>query len=99
QGRVCVHGVDARVRALTNQQLHECGARASGVARYLRSGLVPGRSVARGQEAIEAALEPAEGEWLYFVATDPENGATEFTDSYEEFEELKQRFEENWSGE
>ena len=45
--------------------------------------------------AIEAALNPAEGEWLYFVATDPENGVTEFAETYEEFEQLKLEFEQN----
>ena len=95
----CFYAIDAYGIALTNEQLDECEADTSGFDTYHRSGLIPGPFVAPGQEAIEAALEPAEGEWLYFVATDPENGATEFTDSYEEFEELKQRFEENWSGE
>lgn len=95
----CFYAIDAYGIALTNEQLGECEADTSGFDTYHRSGLIPGPFVAPGQEAIEAALEPAEGEWLYFVATDPENGATEFTDNYEEFEELKQRFEENWSGE
>src|SRR5699024_34665 len=71
----------------------------SGFDTYHSTGLPPGPFVAPGQEAIEAALEPAEGEWLYFVATDPENGVTEFTDSYAEFEELKERFMEHRSGE
>lgn len=58
----------------------------------------PGPVRAPGEDAIEAALEPEDGEWLYFVATDPENGVTEFAETYEEFEVLKQRFQETWGG-
>ncbi|NYI98828.1 UPF0755 protein [Streptomonospora nanhaiensis] len=81
--------------ALTNDQLAECKAADSEYATYGRTGLPAGPIVSPGRQAIEAALNPAEGEWLYFVATDPENGVTEFAETYEEFEQLKLEFEQN----
>ncbi|WP_026126936.1 endolytic transglycosylase MltG [Nocardiopsis xinjiangensis] len=94
----CFYAIDTYGIALDNDQLAECEADTSGFDTYYNTGLIPGPFVAPGVDAIEAALEPEEGDWLYFVATDPENGVTEFTDSHEEFEELKARFQENWGG-
>lgn len=94
----CFYAIDDYGIALNNDQLAECEADTSGFDTYYSTGLIPGPFVAPGVDAIEAALDPEEGEWLYFVATDPENGQTEFTDSQEEFEELKERFQENWEG-
>uniref|UniRef100_UPI000A537140 endolytic transglycosylase MltG n=1 Tax=Nocardiopsis trehalosi TaxID=109329 RepID=UPI000A537140 len=81
--------------ALTDDQLAACKAADSDYATYGRTGLPSGPIVSPGEQAIEAALEPADGEWLYFVATDPENGVTEFADTYPEFEQLKAEFEAN----
>ncbi|MCC7076691.1 MAG: endolytic transglycosylase MltG [Acidimicrobiia bacterium] len=36
-----------------------------------------------GRESIMAALQPAEGNWLYWVTVDKETGATVFNESYE----------------
>lgn len=94
----CFYAIDDYGIALDNDQLAECEADTSGFDTYYSTGLIPGPFVAPGVDAIEAALDPEEGDWLYFVATDPENGVTEFTDSHEEFEELKARFQENWGG-
>ncbi|GHD32973.1 hypothetical protein GCM10007147_37080 [Nocardiopsis kunsanensis] len=95
----CFYAIDAYGIALDSDQLAECEADTSGFDTYYSTGLIPGPFVAPGEDAIEAALDPDEGDWLYFVATDPENGVTEFTESHEEFEELKARFQENWEGE
>ncbi|PWI42093.1 endolytic transglycosylase MltG [Streptomyces sp. ICBB 8177] len=46
---------------------------------YLHKGLPPGPIDNPGQEAIQAALNPAPGDWLYFVTVKP--GDTRFTDS------------------
>lgn len=50
---------------------------------YQHVGLPPGPIGSPGKETIEAALNPAEGPWLYFVP-DFEEGTTLFTDDYEE---------------
>ncbi|MFE9246734.1 endolytic transglycosylase MltG [Nocardiopsis sp. NPDC006938] len=84
--------------ALNNDQLARCRDDTSGFDTYFSTGLIPGPFVAPGQEAIEAALDPEEGEWLYFVATDPDNGVTEFAETHAEFEVLKERFQETWGG-
>ncbi|GHC92070.1 hypothetical protein GCM10007079_40280 [Nocardiopsis terrae] len=94
----CFYAIGEYGIALNSEQLAACEADTSGFDTYHKPGLIPGPFVAPGQDAIEAALEPAEGEWLYFVATDPENGVTEFAETHEEFEVLKERFEETWGG-
>lgn len=94
----CFYAIGEYGIALNNEQLAACEADDSGFDTYHRTGLVPGPFVAPGEDAIKAALEPEEGEWLYFVATDPENGVTEFAETHEEFELLKERFEETWGG-
>ncbi|MDT0303293.1 endolytic transglycosylase MltG [Streptomonospora wellingtoniae] len=81
--------------ALTSAQVAECESSGSEYATYGRKGLPQGPIVSPGKDAINAALNPAEGDWRYFVATDPENGVTEFAETYDEFVQLKQEFEQN----
>lgn len=50
---------------------------------YKYTGLPPGPIGSPGRETIEAALNPAEGDWLYFVP-DFEKGTTLFTADYDE---------------
>jgi UPF0755 protein len=59
---------------------------------YLHPGLPPGPINSPGEAAIRAALEPAEGEWLYFVTVDPSTGQTNFAESYEEHLQNQQIF-------
>jgi UPF0755 protein len=62
---------------------------------YRNAGLPPGPIGSPGEQALEAVLAPAKGTWLYFVATDPANGVTEFATSYEDFLVLKRKFQAN----
>ncbi|MEV4242523.1 endolytic transglycosylase MltG [Streptosporangium canum] len=62
---------------------------------YARLGLPPGPICNPGADAIEAALKPAAGPWLYFVTTDPEKGITKFADSESEFFELVEEYDKN----
>ncbi|MFE1170577.1 endolytic transglycosylase MltG [Nocardiopsis sp. NPDC058789] len=94
----CFYAIGEYGIALNNDQLAQCREDTSGFDTYHSPGLIPGPFVAPGQDAIEAALDPADGEWLYFVATDPDNGVTEFAETHEEFEVLKERFQETWGG-
>ncbi|MGI9085205.1 MAG: endolytic transglycosylase MltG [Aeromicrobium sp.] len=51
---------------------------------YEHTGLPPGPIGSPGEKTIEAALNPAEGDWLYFVAVDLESGETEFSETIDE---------------
>ncbi|GAA3203995.1 endolytic transglycosylase MltG [Nonomuraea roseoviolacea] len=55
---------------------------------YRHHGLPPGPIGNPGRDAIEAALRPAPGSWLYYVTVDPRTGATKFAGSDEEYESL-----------
>ncbi len=65
---------------------------------YKYSGLPPTPIMAPGEQAIEAALNPAKGPWLYFVTTNPDTGETKFAVSYEEHLKNKAEFDE-WCAE
>jgi UPF0755 protein len=51
---------------------------------YQNPGLPPGPIGSPGEKTIEAALNPAEGTWLYFVAVNLETGETVFSDTFAE---------------
>ncbi|HEV2895653.1 MAG TPA: endolytic transglycosylase MltG [Actinomycetota bacterium] len=55
---------------------------------YISGGLPPTPIAAPGEAAIKAALQPAEGDWIYYVLA-TEEGEHAFTNSYEEFLDLK----------
>jgi UPF0755 protein len=60
---------------------------------YKRYGLPPGPIGSPGVEAMKAALEPASGDWLFFITVAP--GDTRFTKSIEEFNSWKSLYEKN----
>ncbi len=62
---------------------------------YVRRGLPPRPINSPGEAAMEAALAPAKGKWLYFVTIDPTTHETKFAQSYEKFLELKRQFQAN----
>jgi UPF0755 protein len=51
---------------------------------YVHPGLPIGPISGVGALAIDAALNPAEGEWLYFVSVNLQTGETVFSNTYEE---------------
>ncbi|MEJ5944653.1 endolytic transglycosylase MltG [Pseudokineococcus basanitobsidens] len=51
---------------------------------YVYPGLPPGPINSPGDSAIAAAVAPADGPWLYFVAVDPDTGETRFATTFEE---------------
>lgn len=59
---------------------------------YLHDGLPPTPIDSPGVEAIEAALNPAAGDWLYFITTDLGTQETKFTADYNEFLVYKDEF-------
>ena len=62
---------------------------------YVNKGLPPGPINSPGEAALTAVLNPAKGDWLYFVTTDPDTQTTEFASTYDEFLVLKRKFQEN----
>ena len=80
---------EARI-SLSDEQLQEDGPYNT----YTRPGLPPTPINSPGRAALKAALNPAEGDWLYYVTTNPDTGETKFTSSYEEFLTYKAEFEE-----
>jgi UPF0755 protein len=61
---------------------------------YKYKGLPPGPIEAPGDDAIEAALNPAEGPWFFYVTVNLETGETKFTESYDEFLQFKDELRE-----
>jgi UPF0755 protein len=55
---------------------------------YVHAGLPPTPIAAPGEAAIQAALQPADGDWLYYVLASKE-GEHAFTRDYDEFLRLK----------
>ncbi|MEN3535180.1 endolytic transglycosylase MltG [Microbispora sp. ZYX-F-249] len=62
---------------------------------YAHLGLPPGPICNPGMDAIEAALNPAAGRWLWFVVTDPQKGVMKFADSHSEFVKLAEKYRKN----
>lgn len=62
---------------------------------YVRRGLPPRPINSPGEAAMEAALNPAKGKWLYFVSVDPRTNETKFARTYDKFLELKREFQAN----
>lgn len=55
-------------------------------------GLPPGPIEAPGDDAIAAALNPAEGDWYYYVTVDLKTGETKFAENYDDFLAYKAEF-------
>jgi UPF0755 protein len=62
---------------------------------YKHEGLPPGPIDSPGDAALQSALNPAKGKWLYFLTTDPATQTTEFANTYEEFLALKRKYQAN----
>lgn len=60
---------------------------------YINKGLPPGPIANPGREALDAALHPADTNYIYFVLTGTDGSQT-FTSSYAEFERAKQKSKE-----
>jgi UPF0755 protein len=59
---------------------------------YKFKGLPPGPISAPGKAALEAAANPEDGKWLYFVTVNLDTGETKFAETEEEFEKIRQEF-------
>jgi UPF0755 protein len=61
---------------------------------YLNPGLPPGPINSPGDEAIKAAVHPAEGPWYYYVTVNLRTGATKFATTYQQFLQYRQEFDQ-----
>lgn len=61
---------------------------------YTQVGLPPGPIEAPGDAAIQAAANPADGDWLFYVTVNLKTGETKFTESYDEFLQFKAELDE-----
>jgi UPF0755 protein len=62
---------------------------------YRHKGLTPGPIDSPGVAAIEAVLNPAAGNWIYFVTVNPKTKETLFTASQAQFEQFRAELEHN----
>ena len=62
---------------------------------YKHKGLTPGPIDNPGAAAIAAAVNPATGNWLYFVTVNPKTGETLFTASQAQFEQYRAELQPN----
>ncbi|MEV0588942.1 endolytic transglycosylase MltG [Nonomuraea sp. NPDC050310] len=62
---------------------------------YYWEGLPIGPIANPGEDALDAALNPAKGSWLYFVATDPNSNVTKFATTEAEFRVLEAELNRN----
>jgi UPF0755 protein len=62
---------------------------------YMHPGLPPGPITNPGDDAIQAALNPTKGDWVWFVTTDTKRGITKFATTESEFLQLKAEYERN----
>ena len=61
---------------------------------YLEPGLPPGPIEAPGDAAIEAAGNPTDGDWYYYVTVNLQTGETKFAETYDEFLTYKDELRE-----
>lgn len=59
---------------------------------YRNVGLPPTPINSPGEAAMAAALNPADGPWLWYVTVNPDTGQTKFTDDFAEFERYRAEF-------
>jgi UPF0755 protein len=60
---------------------------------YRYKGLPPGPISAPGKAALEAAINPAKGKWLYFVTVNLDSGETKFAETAEEHDKYVAEFQ------
>lgn len=86
------YGLDTTADQLTNDELNDSS---NSYNTRTNQGLPPTPISNPGDNAIEAAMNPEQGNWLYFVTTDLKTGETKFTDNDAEFQKLVQEYKTN----
>jgi UPF0755 protein len=86
-----LYGLNAYGIIASDQQLNS----SSPYNTYRHTGLTPGPIDSPGAAAIQAVLNPAPGNWIYFVTVNPKTGETLFTASQTQFEQYRAELEHN----
>jgi UPF0755 protein len=60
---------------------------------YENVGLPPGPISNPGDDAIQAALHPADGDWYYYVTVNLRTGETKFAETYDQFLQYKAEYQ------
>jgi UPF0755 protein len=60
---------------------------------YANVGLPPGPISNPGDQAIQAALHPADGDWYYYVTVNLRTGETKFAETYDQFLQYKAEYQ------
>jgi len=80
------------IARLTNAQIQSVAD--SPYNTYTQPGLPPGPIEAPGDAAIEAAANPASGDWYYYVTVNLETGETKFAETPEQFQRYRAELDE-----
>ena len=59
---------------------------------YIYEGLPPGPIACPGKASLEAALNPAKTDYIYFVVSDKGDGSMKFSKDYDEFLKNKEDY-------
>ncbi|KFI58635.1 endolytic transglycosylase MltG [Bifidobacterium gallicum] len=86
------YGLHTTGNMLTNEQLADAS---NPYNTRVNKGLPPTPISNPGDNAIQAALHPEDGDWLYFVTVNLKTGETKFTDNDEQFQQYVQEYKTN----
>ncbi|WP_418968537.1 endolytic transglycosylase MltG [Alloscardovia omnicolens] len=88
---IVAYGLGIRGVDLTNAQLNDSS---NPYNARIHTGLPPSAINNPGDSAIQAVLNPEQGNWLYFVTVNLSTGETKFTNSESEFEQYVKEYKE-----
>lgn len=83
------YGIGIKAINLTQSQLDDAS---NPYNTRIHKGLPPTPVSIPGDNAILAALNPANGSWIYFVTTNLKTGETKFADNYDDFLKIRDEY-------
>lgn len=83
------YGIGIKAINLTQSQLDDAS---NPYNTRIHKGLPPTPISIPGDNAILAALNPANGQWIYFVTTNLKTGETKFADNYDDFLKIRDEY-------
>ena len=83
------YGIGIKAINLTQSQLDDAS---NPYNTRIHKGLTPTPISIPGDNAILAALNPANGSWIYFVTTNLKTGETKFADNYDDFLKIRDEY-------